>query len=75
MLFTVALSARQGETVYYTTDCTTPTAGSSKYTGPIAMDKNTVIRAVAVQDGYITGLSNTGTYLFTSDDVNHKLPS
>lgn len=71
---TVALSAREGETVHYTTDCTTPTASSQRYSGPITVGKNTVIRAVAVRDGYITGLSNTGTYLFTADDVNHKLP-
>lgn len=70
----VALSANEGETIYYTTDCTTPTAGSHRYDGPISLDHNTVIRAVAVRDGYLTGSVNSGTYLFTGDDVNHALP-
>ena len=70
----VELGAKANETIYYTTDCTTPTENSSRYTGPIALEHNTVIRAVSVRDGYITGSSASGTYLFTGDDVNHTLP-
>ncbi len=70
----VELNAKANETIYYTTDCTTPTQNSNRYTGPIALEHNTVIRAVSVRDGYITGSSASGTYLFTGDDVNHTLP-
>lgn len=38
-------------TIYYTLDCTEPTASSTKYTGPITINKTTVIRAVVVQSG------------------------
>ncbi len=70
----VSLSANEGDTIYYTTDCSTPTASSNRYDGPISLDHNTVIRAVAMRDGYLTGSVNSGTYLFTGDDVNHALP-
>ena len=71
---TVELNANPGETVHYTTDCTTPTASSPVYSDAIAVDKNTVIRAVATRDGYITGDTVTGTFLFTSDGADHALP-
>ena len=70
----VELLATEGETVYYTTDCTTPTASSTPYKGKILLSSNTVIRAVAIKDGYLTGQTVSGTYLFTGDDVNHELP-
>ena len=66
-----------GETVYYTTDSTTPSPSSGsaqKYTGPIEIGKNTVVRAISVRDGYLTGFSVSGTYLFSSDGVDHALP-
>ena len=71
---TLELSAKPNETIYYTTDCTTPTQNSTRYAGPISLGHNTVIRAVAVRDGYITGSAATGTFLFTGDNVNHTLP-
>lgn len=70
----VELKAGEGESIFYTTDCTTPTTNSTKYSGPISVQKNTVIRAVAFKDGYITGQSNSGTFLLKTDNVNHSLP-
>ncbi|MEG2152214.1 MAG: lamin tail domain-containing protein [Clostridia bacterium] len=70
----VQLLAADGESIYYTLDCTQPTANSTPYTGPINVDKNTVIRAAAMRDGYITGQSISGTYLLRSDNVNHAVP-
>lgn len=70
----VEIRAQEGETIYYTTDSTTPTSSSTKYTEPVKISKNTVIRAVCVRDGYINGHCNSGTYLFKSDNVNHELP-
>lgn len=71
---TLSLSANDGETIHYTTDCTTPTKNSPVYSSPIQLSKNTVVRAVAVKDGCISGSVATGTYLFTTDNVNHSLP-
>ena len=72
----VSISCEEGETVYYTTDCTYPNTKDKKYNGePIEITENTVIRAKTVRDGYYSGFSCvSGTYLFTHDDVNHALP-
>ncbi len=70
----VVLTAGGGETIHYTTDCTTPTKSSPAYTGPLSVSKNTVIRAIAVKEGFATGYSISGTFLFTSDGVDHALP-
>jgi len=69
--FTLTLSAGEGETIYYTTDCTEPTTASQRYTGPISVSSNTVIRAIAVKSGYKSSICATRTYLF---GVNHTLP-
>lgn len=71
---TVELSSGDNETIYYTLDCSEPSNNSSVYSAPITVDKNTVIRAVSKRDGYLDSYLTTGTYLFTTDGVNHKLP-
>lgn len=71
---TVAITAGEGETIRYTTDCTTPNASSQVYSGELSISKNTVIRAAAYRDGYLSGDTATATYLFRSDGVNHALP-
>ena len=69
------MAAGEGETIHYTLDATTPNANSPVYTGAISISSNTVVRAVAVRDGYITNTDTvSGTYLFTSDNVNHGIP-
>ena len=68
------LKAAEGETVHYTLDCTTPTANSPTYSGPISVGENTVVRAVALREGYLTGSVSSGTFLFKSDGVDHSLP-
>lgn len=71
---TVAITAGEGETIRYTTDCTTPNASSEVYGGELSISKNSVIRAAAFRDGYLSGDVATATYLFRSDGVNHALP-
>ena len=71
---TVAITAGEGETIRYTTDCTTPNASSQVYSGELSLSKNSVIRAAAFRDGYLSGDVATATYLFRSDGVNHALP-
>jgi len=70
----IILSAPEGETIHYTLDCTTPTKTSPVYTEPISVGKNTVVRAISIRENYITGYTNTGTFLFTGDGANHTLP-
>lgn len=60
--------------MHYTLDCTTPDASSPVYTGPIRAEKNTVIRAVSIREGYITNSTVSGTFLFVSDNVDHSVP-
>ncbi len=69
----VALSA-EGADIFYTTDCTAPTGASERYSEPIQVSENTVIRAVSMRDGYLSSAAATGVYLFASDGVNHQLP-
>jgi hypothetical protein len=48
----VALSsATQGAIIYYTTNGTTPSASSARYGGPITINTNTRLMAIAVKDG------------------------
>lgn len=64
---TVALTAGQGMTIYYTLDSTEPTLSANVYTAPITINKNTVVRAVAYQEGAVYSQIATQTYLFNED--------
>lgn len=41
----------EGSVIYYTTDGSTPSTESTKYTGTFTIDRNTVIKAIAVSNG------------------------
>lgn len=49
--------------IYYTTDGSVPTTSSKRYTGPIQVDKTTVIRAVAVESGKLNSDVYTATFI------------
>ncbi|MFZ3130067.1 MAG: chitobiase/beta-hexosaminidase C-terminal domain-containing protein, partial [Desulfosporosinus sp.] len=49
--FDAVLVSSTGASIYYTLDGTTATTSGTLYTEPIQVDKNTRIRAIAVQDG------------------------
>ncbi|MCJ8008363.1 chitobiase/beta-hexosaminidase C-terminal domain-containing protein [Lederbergia wuyishanensis] len=46
----IELSAVEDATIYYTTDGKIPTTSSKKYSQPIKVSKDTVIKAIAVKD-------------------------
>jgi alpha-amylase len=74
---TVTLTATKG-TIYYTTDGTTPSASSSKYSNPIKITKNnTTIKAIAI-DGDKKSSIVSGTFLTEKPaglTVQFKAPS
>lgn len=70
--FELSISCRTaGATIYYTLDGTEPTERSEQYTGPIEIDKNAVVRAIATADGRLDSEIATSTYLF---EKPHTLP-
>jgi sugar lactone lactonase YvrE len=52
-----------GATIYFTTDGSTPTTGSTQYSGPIAVGTTETINAIAAASGYTN--SNIATATFT----------
>ena len=58
-----------GATIYYTTDGTDPTTGSTQYTAPIPFLKNGTIRAIAVKDG----MTNSAVSEFVK--TNYQVPA
>lgn len=60
-------------TIRYTTDGSTPTATSTVYTGPVAINNTTVLRArcFSANGNVLPGFVETHTYLI---NVNHTIP-
>ncbi len=54
-----------GATIYYTTDGTTPTTSSPKYSGAITVTSTTTIQAIAAGPNYSASAVATGTYTLT----------
>jgi hypothetical protein len=55
-----------GATIYYTTNGTTPTSSSAKYTGPVTVGASETLKALAVQTGHINSSVATAAYSIKS---------
>ena len=67
-------STTVGADVYYTLDGSEPNPGL-RYTGPILISTNQVVRARAVQDGAIPSATLTHTYLIGASAAKKSLPA
>ncbi len=55
-----------GATIYYTTDGSTPTTGSTKYTSPFQLSTDTTVQAIASASGYLQSAVASATYNFNT---------
>ena len=64
---TITLKSDDNTPIYYTLDCTVPTASDSLlYKGPITVDSTTVIRAITFNDNLMPAQPATQSYIFGS---------
>src|SRR6266403_1547989 len=54
--------ATSGATIYYTTDGSTPTTASARYTGPISVTRTTTVKAMAAASGMADSDVSSATY-------------
>ena len=55
-------SATSGSTIYYTTNGSTPSAGSTRYTGPFTLTATATVRAFALASGYNNSAVASATF-------------
>jgi hypothetical protein len=72
---TVSLAdSTSGASIYYTTNGTTPTSNSTKYSSPLTLSANTTIQAIAVASGYTNSAVASATYGVTAPSPTFSEP-
>ena len=73
---TVEIVAETGATIRYTVDGTNPTATTGEvYSGPITISATTTVKAIAIKDNIVTGVSSTTFTKTSSSDILYSLYS
>jgi hypothetical protein len=62
----VSLSGSTAGAIYYTTDGSTPTTSSSKYSTALPISSSTTIQAIATASGYINSAVGSATYIIST---------
>jgi len=65
----VELESPSQSEIYYTLDGNTPTSASTRYTGPIGFNSNTVIKAICTDQGKMNSEVISATY-FIGEDIS-----
>jgi hypothetical protein len=63
-----------GATIYYTTNGTTPTSSSTKYSGPMSVDVTETLNAIAVAPGFLSSAVASATYTLNSGQTGISFP-
>jgi len=58
-------STTPSNTIYYTTDGSTPTTGSTIYTVPVVVSVSSTVKAIATASGFLTSAVGSATYTIT----------
>jgi hypothetical protein len=59
----ITITTDDGGTIYYTTDGSTPTKNSTKYSTPITYDKTIVVKSISYKNDYLPSKVNTETFI------------
>lgn len=62
----VTITSASADAIYYTTDGSTPTTGSTLYTGPVAVSTSETLKALAVRPGFNNSAIGSAAYVITS---------
>ena len=68
---TVTMTANEGSEIRYTTDGSTPTAQSTRYTKPLQLTRTTILRAIEVAGDSLSPVA-TASYIFTSSVLSQS---